>query len=203
MQFFSIGTKADLNYTFQNYLKAISIDGIFSIRTYLNTEIQYTYDWDIFKNYLGRDYRNVGKSELSIRNNPSESFSLMIRSTFGKDLAYNEEKPDVGREFTLFIMPSFQLGDKLNLSPSIRYATLSKLIHKKNILREPSHAFPHATSLITFLALESFQSTIPLQIDFLFNRLFSGTPILQRFFMLGEIKIHLKTLTMNFTSISR
>lgn len=127
LQFFSIGTKADLNYTFQNYLKAISIDGIFSIRTYLNTEIQYTYDWDIFKNYLGRDYRNVGKSELSIRNNPSESFSLMIRSTFGKDLAYNEEKPDVGREFTLFIMPSFQLGDKLNLSPSIRYATLSKL----------------------------------------------------------------------------
>ena len=127
LQFFSIGTKADLNYTFQNYLKAISIDGIFSIRTYLNTEIQYTYDWDIFKNYLGRDYRNVGKSELSIRNNPSESFSLMIRSTFGKDLAYNEEKPDVGREFTLFIMPSFQLGDKFNLSPSIRYATLSKL----------------------------------------------------------------------------
>ena len=127
LQFFSVGTKADLNYTFQNYLKAISIDGIFSIRTYLNTEIQYTYDWDIFKNYLGRDYRNVGKSELSIRNNPSESFSLMIRSTFGKDLAYNEEKPDVGREFTLFIMPSFQLGDKFNLSPSIRYATLKKL----------------------------------------------------------------------------
>jgi hypothetical protein len=127
LQFFSIGTKADLNYTFQNYLKAISIDGIFSIRTYLNTEIQYTYDWDIFKNYLDRDYRNVGKSELSIRNNPSESFSLMVRSTFGKDLAYNEEKPDVGREFTLFIMPSFQLGNKFNLSPSIRYATLKKL----------------------------------------------------------------------------
>jgi hypothetical protein len=51
----------------------------------------------------------------------------MVRSTFGKDLAYNEEKPDVGREFTLFIMPSFQLGNKFNLSPSIRYATLKKL----------------------------------------------------------------------------
>ncbi len=127
LQFFSIGTKADLNYTFQNYLKAVSIDGIFSLRTYLNTTIQYTYDWDIFKNYLGKNYRNVGKSELILRNNPSESFSLMIRSTFGRDLAYNEENPEVGKEFTVFAMPSFQLGDKLNLSPSIRYASLKEM----------------------------------------------------------------------------
>jgi len=127
LQFFSIGTKADLNYTFQNYLKAVSIDGIFSLRTYLNTTIQYTYDWDIFKNYLGKNYRNVGKSELILRNNPSESFSLMIRSTFGRDLAYNEENPEVGKEFTVFSMPSFQLGDKLNLSPSIRYASLKEM----------------------------------------------------------------------------
>ncbi|MEK9851446.1 MAG: hypothetical protein VW441_00540 [Flavobacteriaceae bacterium] len=127
MQFFSIGTKADLNYTFQNYLKAISIDGIFSMRTFLNTVIDYTYDWDLFKNYLGRDYRNIGKSELNIRNNPSESFSLMLRSTFGRDLAYNEENPEVGREFTLLFMPSFQLGNKFRLSPSVRYARLKNL----------------------------------------------------------------------------
>ena len=124
LQFFSIGTKADINYTFQDYLKAVSIDGILGIITYLNTTIDYTYDWDIFKNYLGRDYRNVGKSELTIQNNPSESFSLMIRTTFGKDLAYNEENPEIGREFTLSLMPSFQLGNKFNFSPSIRYAKL-------------------------------------------------------------------------------
>ena len=127
LQFFSLGTKADLNYTFQNYLKAVSIDGIIGIKTYLNTTIEYTYDWDIFKNYLGRNYRNVGKSELIIQNNPSESFSLMIRATFGKDLAYNEENPEIGREFTLFVMPSFQLGNKFNLSPSVRYARLKNL----------------------------------------------------------------------------
>jgi len=128
LQFFSIGTKADINYTFQNNLKAISIDGIFSIQTFLNTKINYAFDWDIFKNYLGRDYKNVGKSELNIQSSPSESFSLKIRSTFGKDLAYNEDVPDVGREFTLYIMPSFQLGNKLNLSPSLRYARLKNLI---------------------------------------------------------------------------
>jgi hypothetical protein len=127
LQFFSLGTKADLNYTFQNYLKAVSIDGIVSLKTFLNTVIEYTYDWDIFKNYLGRDYRNVGKSELNLQNNPSESFSLTIRSTFGRDLAYNEENPEIGKEFTLFVMPRFQVGNKLSLSPSVRYATLKDL----------------------------------------------------------------------------
>ena len=131
LQFFSIGTKADVVYTFQDYLKAVSIDAIFRVKTFLNTSIEYTYDWDVFKNYLGRDYRNIGKSELVIQNNPSESFSLMIRSTFGKDLAYNEENPEIGREFTLFVMPSFQLGNKFNLSPSIRYAKLVDLKTQK------------------------------------------------------------------------
>ena len=135
LQFFSIGTKADMSYTFGNYLKALSIDGIFSIKTYLNTTVEYTYDWDVFKNFLGRDYRNVGKSELNIRTNPSESFSLMIRSTFGRELAYNEENPEVGKEFTFFLMPSFQLGNKFNLSPSIRYAKLNDLNTQKEYFK--------------------------------------------------------------------
>ena len=33
LQFFSIGTKADINYTFDNNLKNVSLDGIISIKT--------------------------------------------------------------------------------------------------------------------------------------------------------------------------
>ncbi|MDG1022574.1 MAG: hypothetical protein P8O72_00860 [Flavobacteriaceae bacterium] len=127
LQFFSFGTKADINYTFDNHLKNVSLDGIFSVKTFLNTTINYTYDWDIFKNYLNRDYNYVGKSELNLQSSPSELLNLTLRMTFGKDLAYNEEFPEVGREFTFFAMPMFQLGDKLNLSPSIRYARLRNL----------------------------------------------------------------------------
>ena len=127
LQFFSFGTKADINYTYQDYLKAISVDGIISISTYFNTIINYTYDWDIFKNFLGRNYRNVGKSELQINSNPSESISLNLMMTFGKDLAYNEEIPEVGNDFSLFFMPGIQLSNKLRLSPSIRYALLKNL----------------------------------------------------------------------------
>ena len=47
--------------------------------------------------------------------------------TFGKDLAYNEEIPEVGNDFSLFFMPGIQLSNKLRLSPSIRYALLKNL----------------------------------------------------------------------------
>jgi hypothetical protein len=127
LQFFSIGTKADINYTFDNNLKNVSLDGIINIKTSLNTTINYTYDWDIFKNYLNRNYNFLGKSELNLQSSPNEVFNLTLRMTFGKDLAYNEAIPEVGREFTFFAMPMFQLGNKLNLSPSIRYARLRDL----------------------------------------------------------------------------
>ena len=47
--------------------------------------------------------------------------------TFGKDLAYKEQIPEVGKEFTLYAMPMLQLGNKVNVSPSIRYARLKNL----------------------------------------------------------------------------
>jgi hypothetical protein len=127
IQFFSIGTKADVLYTYQDYLKTISIDGIISLKTLFNTEINYTYDWDAFKNFLGRDYKNLASNRFDIQNNPSESFSMNINLVFGRDLAYNEENPEIGKEFNFFIMPGFQISNKLKISPSIRYAKLKKL----------------------------------------------------------------------------
>ena len=127
IQFFSIGSKADVLYTYQDYLKTISIDGIISLKTLFNTEINYSYDWDVFKNFLGRDYKNLVSNRFDIQNNPSESFSMNINLTFGRDLAYNEENPEIGKEFNFFIMPGFQISNKLKISPSIRYAKLKKL----------------------------------------------------------------------------
>lgn len=132
LQFFSLGVKGDLVYTYDNNFKTFSIDGIVSIKTYGNTDISYTYDLDAFKNYLGRDYRNIGKSELDIRSSPSQSFGLRLNMTFGKDIAYNEEVPDVGREFSAFIVPTIQIGNKFNVKPSLRYARLKNLENNTN-----------------------------------------------------------------------
>ncbi len=124
LQYFSIGTKADLLYTYEDYLKTISIDGILSIKTLFNTEINYTHDRDVFKNFLGRDYRNLPSNRFQIRSSPNESLAINLNLTFGRDLAYNEESPEIGREFNFYLMPAIQLNNKLRISPSVRYARL-------------------------------------------------------------------------------
>ena len=131
LQYFSIGTKADILYTYEDYLKTISIDGILSIKTLFNTEINYTHDRDVFKNFLGRDYRNLPSNRFQIRSSPNESLAINLNLTFGRDLAYNEENPEIGREFNFYFMPAIQLSNKLRISPSIRYAKL-KYLNSKN-----------------------------------------------------------------------
>ena len=124
LQYFSIGTKADILYTYEDYLKTISVDGILSIKTLFNTEINFTHDRDLFKNFLGRDYRNLPSNRFQIRSSPNESLAINLNLTFGRDLAYNEENPEIGREFNFYFMPAIQLSNKLRISPSIRYARL-------------------------------------------------------------------------------
>ncbi len=127
LQFFNIGGKADIVYTFENKLKTISLDGIITLRTILGSLIKYTYDWDIYKIYLDKEYNNLGKNEIEITSSPNEIFSFMMNMSFGKDIAYNEDIPEVGKEFTLYFSPSFQINNNLNIQPSIRYARLKKL----------------------------------------------------------------------------
>ncbi len=127
LQFLSFGTKADIVYTYEDYLKTISVDAILSLKTLFNTEITYTLDFDAFKNFLGRDYRNLESNRFVIRSSPSESLSLNLNLTVGRDLAYNEVIPEKGKEFTFNFIPLIQLSNKLRISPSVRYARLKYL----------------------------------------------------------------------------
>ena len=84
---------------------AISADcqlGDISIKTFGKTLIQYNYDINFLRNYLNIDFKNVGKSELTIMAFPNEDLSLMLKHVFGKEIAYNEEIPEIGRENSIF-----------------------------------------------------------------------------------------------------
>tara|TARA_A100001011_G_scaffold290926_1_gene302459 strand:+ start:2517 stop:4745 length:2229 start_codon:yes stop_codon:yes gene_type:complete len=127
LQFLSFGTKADIIYTYEDYLKTISVDGILSIKTLFNTEISYTFDFDAFKNFLGKDYRNLESNRFVITSSPNESFSLNLNLTVGRELAFNEVVPEKGKELKFNFIPLIQLSNKLRISPSIRYARLKHL----------------------------------------------------------------------------
>ena len=124
---FELGTKLDVNYTFDNNLKTISLDGEFQIETIGNTEISYTYDWDIFKNFMDIDFKDLPTSDLNIRSSPTEFFNFNISYEWGKDLAYNEEIPEKGKLKTFSIYASFQINENLNINGLLNYSELKTL----------------------------------------------------------------------------
>ena len=127
LQSYGFGTKADINYTFQGYLKNVSLDGIFQIKTFGNTDMSFTYDWDIFKNYLGVDYHYLGALQWEVTSRASEQLIVDISMLWGRDLAYNEEIPDRGHAFNFFASLTYQLSDQFSINPSIRYGQLKRL----------------------------------------------------------------------------
>ena len=127
LQSYGFGTKADINYTFQGYLKNVSLDGIFQIKTFGNTDMSFTYDWDIFKNYLGVDYHYLGALQWEVTSRASEQLIVDINMLWGRDLAYNEAIPDRGHAFNFFASLTYQLSDQFSINPSIRYGQLKRL----------------------------------------------------------------------------
>lgn len=127
LQSYGFGTKADINYTFQGYLKNVSLDGIFQIKTFGNTDMSFTYDWDIFKNYLGVDHHYLGALQWEVTSRASEQLIVDINMLWGRDLAYNEAIPDRGHAFNFFASLTYQLSDQFSINPSIRYGQLKRL----------------------------------------------------------------------------
>ena len=127
LQSYGFGTKADINYTFQGYLKNVSLDGIFQIKTFGNTDMNFTYDWDIFKNFLGVDYKFLGALQWDTTSRPSEALVINTNILWGRDLAYNETVPDKGKAFNAFASLTFQLNDQFSVNPSVRYGQLQRL----------------------------------------------------------------------------
>ena len=135
IQSYSFGFKGDFLYNFENELKVISIDLISKAKTIGNTDITYTYDLDVFKNYEGKDYKMLPKNEINIRSQTSEFFSFFLKASLGKDIAYNEDDPQIGKELSFFSRLSFQINDNFNLTPSITYSRLKKISISENYFK--------------------------------------------------------------------
>ena len=85
---FTFSLKGDLTYNFKNELKSRNLDIDFSITTIGRTQINYNYDINFIRNYLGVDYKNVGKSELMIMGAPINDLTFVTTAIFGKEIAY-------------------------------------------------------------------------------------------------------------------
>ncbi len=132
VQSFGFGTKVDVVYTFEDLYKNLSIDLFASLKTYGQTEIKYTLDYDAVKTFLGNRFNDLPTHSLSISGSPSESFNFRMNLSTGKDLSVNEDVPEVGRLKSSYLTVNFQVNDNLIINPSLRYSKLERLDRNAN-----------------------------------------------------------------------
>lgn len=127
LQSFGFGTKVDLVYTFEDLYKNLSVDLFASIKTFGQTELKYTLDYDAVKTFLEVRFNNLPTHSFSLNGSPSESFNFRASIDSGKDLSVNEEVPEVGKLKSSFLSLNFQVNDNLIINPSLRYSKLERL----------------------------------------------------------------------------
>ena len=124
--------KGDITYNYENQLKSTNLDLNLSIVTIGKTELQYNYDINFLRNYQNIDFKNVGKSDLMIMGFPTQNLSFTTKFVFGKEIAYNEDIPEIGREKSTYLSVEYKIGENLNINPSINYSKLERLDNSGN-----------------------------------------------------------------------
>jgi hypothetical protein len=126
LQSFGFGTKIDVVYTFEDLYKNFSIDFFAFLKTFGQTELKYTVDYDAVKTFLGIRYTDLPTHEFSISGSPSELFNFKLNLVAGKDLSVNELTPEVGLLRSAFLTFGIQVNDNININPSWRYSRLGR-----------------------------------------------------------------------------
>ena len=127
LQGYRINVKGDITNNINGDKKSRNLDIDLGITTIGATAINYNYDINFFRNYLGKDFRNVGKSTFLIISNPTKELSLFTRIVFGREIAFNEDDPEIGKESSVFFSMNYKLGNNLNINPSLRFSKLKKI----------------------------------------------------------------------------
>ena len=130
---FSTSLRGDISYNYDNKLKAKNFDFNISIKTFEKIEIAYVYEYNLIRNYLNVDFKNYGISGLGITGFPTENLTFLFEGTIGKQIAFNEDVPKIGRQENIFLSLSYKVGNNINLNSSINYSRLENLDNKKAI----------------------------------------------------------------------
>ena len=127
LQKLSYSVKYDMLHNFDNQLDVISLDGRASASFKGNTEFSITHDYDFVSYYLDKKYSNYGSTRISFNTSPVELLSFNSNLSFGKDVAFNDENPELGKEFNFRTNLSLQLNNNLSISNLFSLSRLRKI----------------------------------------------------------------------------
>ena len=181
--------KYDMLHDFNNKLDVISLDGKISAGFKGNTEFSITHDYDFVSYYLDKKYSNYGSTRISLNTSPIELISFRSNISFGKDVAFNDEEPDLGKEFNLRATLSVQVNDNFSISNLFSFSKLKKIeineFYYKGFINRFNTKYQFSKSLGLRLATEynDFSESIFLQ------PLFEWTPNPFTIFYIGGNQI--------------
>ena len=119
--------KYDMLHNFNNKLDVISLDGKISAGFKGNTEVSITHDYDFVSYYLDKKYSNYASTRIVLDTSPLELFSFGSNISFGKDVAFNDENPELGKEFNFRATLSLQLNNNFSVSNLFSFSRLKKV----------------------------------------------------------------------------
>ena len=181
--------KYDMLHNFNNKLDVISLDGKISSGFKGNTEISITHDYDFVSYYLDKKYSNYASTRIGLNTSPIELLSFGSDLSFGKDVAFNDENPELGKEFNFRATLGLQLNNNFSVSNLFSFSSLKKIeineFYYKGFINRLNTKYQFSKSLGLRLATEfnDFSDSIFLQ------PLFEWTPNPFTIFYIGGNQI--------------
>ena len=127
LQKIEYSVKYDMLHDFNNRLNVISLDGKIAASFKGNTNLSITHDYDFLTYYLDRRYDNAGSTRIVINTSPIELISFNSNISFGKEIAYNDENPELGKDFSFTKNLGLQINDNFSISNLFSFSRLKKI----------------------------------------------------------------------------
>ena len=123
----SISSRYELEYDYSNNYTDSKIEGYFTIASVLDSTFFYNYEYNFLNSYLDKEFRNYHNHRFTLSLKPYKFVDVISGFSFGKDIAFREEMPDLGQRLNYNLTLDFTLTDNLSIKPSINYSKLRKL----------------------------------------------------------------------------
>ena len=123
----SLSSRYELEYDYSNNYTDSKIEGYFTIASVLDSTLFYNYEFNFLNSYLDKEFRNYDNHRFTLNFKPYKFVDVISGFSFGKDIAFREEIPDLGQRLNYNLTLDFTLTDNFSIKPSINYSKLRKL----------------------------------------------------------------------------
>ena len=123
----SISSRYELEYDYSNNYTDSKIEGYFTIASVLDSSLFYNYEYNFLNSFLDKKFENYENHRFTLSLKPFKFVNIVSGFSFGKDIAFREEIPDLGKRLNYNLTLDFTLNDNFSATPSINFSKLRKL----------------------------------------------------------------------------